>query len=110
VATRGAVSKVSKHDVALAEVQRKANRETILAWGFVAVAVLAVSYFPLSTIPDIVEPFAGKTTTVDVNVIVGITATLSLSLNVLQFVKGRSRRRELKRQRNRLDALEEAGA
>jgi hypothetical protein len=102
VATRGS----TKHDVALAEIRRKANREAILARGLVAVAVIGISYFPLSAIPGIVEPFAGETTTVDVNFVVSIAIGLSLALNLLQFIKGRSRRSELKRQRIRLDAFE----
>jgi hypothetical protein len=101
---------VSKHDVALAEVRRKANREAILARGFMAVAGLAVLYFPLSAIPEIVEPFAGRTTKVDVNLVVSITIALSLVLNGLQFVKGRSRRAELKRQRERLEELEKVAS
>jgi hypothetical protein len=107
VAARGSAS---KHDVALAEVSRKASREIILARGLVAVAVIGVSYFPLSAIPAIVEPFAGETTKVDVNFVVSIAIALSLTLNFLQFVKGRSRKGELKRQRTRLEALEGAEA
>ncbi len=107
VASRGSAT---KHDVALAEVSRKAYREAILARGLVAVAVIAASYFPLSAIPDIVEPFAGETTTVDVNLVVSVAIGLSLTLNLLQFIKGRSRRGELKRQRIRLEALEGAEA
>jgi hypothetical protein len=107
MAPRGSTS---KNDVALAEVRRKADREAILARGLVAVAVIAVSYFPLSAIPDIVEPFAGETTRVDVNLVVSIAIVLSLALNGFQFIKGRSRRNELKRQRTRLEALEGAEA
>lgn len=100
----------TKHDVAFAEVARKANREAILARGLVAVLVIGASYFPLSAIPGIVEPFAGETTTVEVNLVVSIAIGLSLTLNLLQFIKGRSRRNELKRQRTRLELLERAEA
>jgi hypothetical protein len=107
MASRGSAT---KHDVAFAEVARKASREAILARGLVAVMVIGASYFPLSAIPDIVEPFAGETTKVDVNLVVSIAIGLSLTLNFLQFIKGRSRRNELKRQRTRLDILEGAEA
>lgn len=65
-----------------------------------------MSYFPLVALQGIVEPLAGETTKVDINVVVSVAIALSLVLNVFQYLKGRSRRNELKRQRSRLDAFE----
>lgn len=97
----------TKHDVALAEIQRKASREAIIARGVVVVAVVLASYFPIVALQGIIEPLAGETTKVDVNVVASISLALSLVLNGFQFLKGRSRRNELKRQRNRLSGFEE---
>lgn len=96
----------TKHDVALAEVRRKASREAILSRGFVIVAGIAALYLPITALQGIVEPLAGHTTKVDVNFVVSVGLALSLVLNGLQFVKGRNRRYELKRQRGRLEAFE----
>jgi type IV secretory pathway TrbD component len=96
----------TKHDVALAEIARKARREAILFRGLVAVAVILALYLPISALQGIVEPLAGKTTKVDVNVVVSIAVALSLALNGFQYLKGRSRRNELKRQRDRIKTLE----
>lgn len=97
----------TEQDVALAEVERKARRDLVVAYGFVAVAVVAASWLPITALEGVVEPLAGETTSVDVNVIVSVAISLSLVVNVLQYVKGRSQRRELKRLRERADRLEQ---
>lgn len=99
-------SSTNKHDVALAEVGRKADREAILARGFVIALGIAALSLPILALQEVVDPLAGETTKVDVNLVFSITVAVSLVLNGLQFLKGQSQRKELKRQRTRLDRLE----
>jgi hypothetical protein len=96
----------TKHDVALAEVHGKWTRNVALARGFIVVLGIAASALPLWALQGIVEPLAGHTTKVDVNIVVSIALSLSVVINGLQYVKGRSRRSELQRQRERLAAFE----
>lgn len=96
----------TKRDVELAEIQRKANRDVTLARGGVWVAMIIASAVPLYALHWVVDPLAGKTTNVDVNIVVTISLALSLVWNFGQLSKGRSRRDELQRQRGRLDQLE----
>lgn len=95
----------NKHDVALAEVARKAARETIVARGLVTVVVLAVSALPIIALRSIIEPLAGRTTNVNVSLVFSVTIAISVVLNGLQYFKGRSQRAELQRQRERLQSL-----
>jgi hypothetical protein len=98
--------KVTKHDVDLAEVARKGNREAIIARGGVVALGIAASALPIWAAQNIVESLAGKNTTVHVNMVVSITVALSLTVNVLQYLKARSQRKELKRQRELITKLE----
>lgn len=96
----------TKHDVALAEVERKAKRETILAYGAVTTIVILAAAIPVLAMQGLVEPLAGRKTSVNVDVVVSITVAISLMVNGFQFVKGRSQSNELKRLRSRLAELE----
>lgn len=96
----------TKHDVALAEVQRKASREAILARGMVFAVVVAAATLPINALQGIIEPLAGQTTVVNVNVVLGATVAISVVVNLFQFMKGSSQRRSLKRLRDRVTELE----
>ncbi len=98
---------ITKHDVALAEVHRKASREVILARGFIWAVALAASTLPINALHGIVGPLAGETTIVDFNFVVSITLAASLLLNGFQYLKGRSQRSGLERQRDIIDEHEE---
>lgn len=100
----------NKHDVALAEVRRKAKRDAILAQGLVIVAVVTAATLPLLALRGIVEPLAGRTTKVDVSFVLSLAFALSVMLNALQFLKGLGRKSTIERQRRRLSDLEEVVA
>lgn len=96
----------TKKDVDLAEVKRKGEVQTRYAYGIVGALWIAVSSLPILALQEIVEPLAGNTTIVDVNLVFSITIALSVIANGAQYFKGRSQRAELRRQRERFDALE----
>lgn len=96
----------------LAKIER--SRVVIEKVGDVATVVLSIVVFaaPIWAVSRIVEPLAGRETTanIDINVAltVALSATLALSIivNAAQWVRGRGRRRELKRQRAQLSEME----
>src|SRR5215213_1828638 len=92
----------TKHDVALAEVERKTARELMAVQALGIVLSIAASALPILALRGLVEPLAGKETIVDVNLVVSVTLAISVVLNGLQYLKGRSQRGELQRQRARL--------
>lgn len=77
----------------------------VTAAGHVALMISAT--LPLHVLRLTVEAVAGKETVVNANVTVSIVATLSLTVNVVQAIKGIDRRNELKRQRARISTLEQ---
>ena len=97
----------TKHDVALAEVHRKASREVIVARGVVFALSVAAFALPILALKGLVDPLAGKTTTVNFNLVLGATVVISITLNIFQFAKGGSRKRSLRRQRDEITELEE---
>lgn len=103
----GAPRKPTKIDVELRALDLKyATRRTIiLALGWI-VGLLAAAV-PLLVVKNTIEPFAGKTTHVDVNVAIAITVGLSLALNGVQWIKGLGRKDETKKLRTRIEELEE---
>jgi hypothetical protein len=101
---------ITKHDVALADVQRKANRERLAISALAIVFVVGMSTFPIIALSDLVKPFAGKETVVNVNLVVGVTLALSIVINIGQIAKGRYRHKTIISQRARLNQLEGAEA
>ena len=99
----------TKHDVSFAEVQRRAQRDRVVYTGLMAALVLAVLSLPLLSLREVVEPLAGKDTNVNFNFVVSATLVASLTLNGVQYLKGRARSGELERQRERLAELERGG-
>lgn len=97
---------VTKHDVALAEVRRKAARELAVIRGVVVAIWIAASALPILAVQRIIEPLAGETTIVNVDVVVSVVVTLSIAINIGQAAKLRSQRKELRRQRERIARLE----
>jgi hypothetical protein len=96
----------TKHDVALGEVHRKAARELAIIRAASIVLGIAASALPIYALKGLVEPLAGKSTIVDVDVVVSVSLAASLVVNGFQYLKGRSQRSELERVRDRLGALE----
>lgn len=106
------LGRANKHDVELAKVER--SRVLIEKVGDVATVVLSIVAFaaPIWAVSRIVGPLAGRETTANIDINVALTVTLSATLvlsvvvNAAQWVRGRGRRRELKRQRAQLSELE----
>jgi hypothetical protein len=104
--------RANKHDVELAKVDR--SRLVVEKVGDVATVVLSIVAFgvPIWAVSKIVEPLAGRATTANIEINVALTVTLSATLavsfvvNAAQWVRGRGRSRELKRQRAQLAELE----
>lgn len=97
---------LTEHDVAFAEVQRKADRETAIIRAFSITFWIAALALPILALQELVDPLAGRTTKVDVNVVISLALAVSLALNGFQYAKGRSQRSELLRQRERFTNLE----
>lgn len=87
--------------------RRYALQKTALRGGLWIAGVLA-SWVPINALRQIVVPFAGKNTDITVNIVVGVTITLGISLtfNAVQWLRGRERVREINRQRERADRYE----
>jgi hypothetical protein len=96
----------TKHDVALAEVERKLAREVTIARGLVLVFSIVASSLPILALQEIVTPLAGHTTQVNVNLAFSFTVAVSVVVNIFQAAKTRSQRHELERQRERVTELE----
>jgi hypothetical protein len=97
----------TKHDVALAEVNRKAARElTIIRYAGTALIIAVVALLLWVGGDHVVQPVAGKTTKVDVSFVMTISIAVSLVLNAAQYDKGRRQRKELQRQRELISELE----
>jgi len=96
----------NKHDVELRrlDVRLKVGRAAIN--GTVAILCIAALALPILAIHEIIQPLAGKTTVVRVNVALSIVVSISVVLNGLQYVKGKSQRAELKRLREEIKMLE----
>ena len=95
-------------DVELRTLELKYGVRRILAIGFITAVCIVASAPPLLIIRGMVEPLAGKTTVVDVSIVLKVSAAASLALNGFQWLKGSSRKRELKRARDRVTQLEKA--
>lgn len=105
-----AAKTTNKWDFEIAKIQSKTELWRVVAYGGVVVACLATSALPLWMIHGIIQPLAGKKTEVDLSVPVTFALGLSIVVNLGQHIKGRSRRAEIKRQRERAERHEwEAG-
>jgi hypothetical protein len=100
---------LSKHEVELAKlkVTQRAKIGLVLAYGLVIVVALVASTLPINAMENVITPLAGRETKVDLNVALTVSVALSLMLNAGQFGKGRSRRTELQRARERENRLED---
>ena len=92
--------------VELLEMRSSHELKVLVAKGFFGLAGLAVASYPLRIVSDMVRPFAGVSTNLDVNVTLSIVVTVSVVANIAQWARGRARKQELKRLRNRVDDLE----
>lgn len=69
---------------------------------FTVLGIIAL-VLPLQVIADAIEPFAGRATLVNANVVVSVSLSASLALNGFQYLKGRQQRAELSRLRRRIE-------
>jgi len=78
-----------------------------LVYGVVVALCIAAAALPLWMMHGVIQPLAGKDTTVSLNVPITIGLGISVVVNLAQHVKGRSRKAEIKRQRKRAERYEE---
>jgi hypothetical protein len=99
-------SSTNKWDLEIAKVENKTALWQVFAYGVVVALCVAASALPLWMMHGIIQPLAGKTTNVSLNVPISIGLGLSVVVNIGQHIKGRSRKSELKRQRERAEKYE----
>lgn len=98
----------SRNDIEIERLRLRYRLATIVVVAVCVILVVLASTFPLQVLRDAVKPFAGKKTEIDLNLVVGITAGISITTNILQFIKGMFRRREIRSQRQTITDLEAA--
>jgi hypothetical protein len=99
--------KPGKHDVEMARLESRHDIGMVCAYGGVVVVCLLASAVPLLVLHGSIVALAGKKTVVDLNFVVSISLVLSGLGNLLQYLKGTSRRSEMKRMRKRMDDMED---
>lgn len=105
-ATRTSDKSTNKWDFEIAKVESKADLWRVVAYGVVAALCIAASALPLWMMHGIIQPLAGKSTTVSLSVPITVGLGLSVVANLGQHIKGRSRKSELKRLRERAEKYE----
>src|SRR4051794_9863375 len=83
----GALDPRTSRDVALAKVESRAEIGRIVAYGIMAALCIATCALPIFALQGAIHDLAGKTTTVEANVIVSVSLTISFVINGLQFAK-----------------------
>lgn len=98
--------RISRNDLEFQKVATRFRLWQIAVYAVSTAVVMVVLTFPLRVTAGMVEDLAGKDT--NVNAAVGLTVSMSLSvvINGLQYVTGRSRRSEIQRMRERIKVLE----
>jgi len=96
----------SKNDVEMTRLKMRRDIGMVLAYGGVALVCLLGSALPLWAIRGSVQALAGKKTIVDLSVAVSLTLALSGVINILQLIKGKSRKSEMERMRARMERAE----
>lgn len=111
---KGQTARQLEHEVELAKIQlemkRLPHRYDLLrhlVTGLMYALSIVAAAVPLLVLRSVLAPFAGQETTVDVDVAVQVVLTASVVVNGLQYVKGRTRKQELRRERTRVERLEE---
>jgi cobalamin biosynthesis protein CobD/CbiB len=99
-------TKPTKNQIELQRLENDLQVRLRVVQGVNLVLVVLASALPLYMLKEAVEPFAGKETVVNANVVVSVTFALSVMVNIAQYVKGASRKRRLKESRQRADELE----
>lgn len=98
--------KPTKIDVELRQLNFRFRLLLTAEIGILVIVGVAASAIPLYFLRGIVEPLAGETTKVDVNIALVVTTSLSVAVNIAQAVKGQFRKTEMERERDRADSLE----
>jgi hypothetical protein len=96
----------NKWDFEIAKMQGKTDVLRTLVYGIIVALCIAAAALPLWMMHGIIQPLAGKKTEVSLNLPITIALGISVVANLAQHVKGRSRRGELKRQRERAEKYE----
>ena len=104
---RSAKERDQDHVYRMAQLHARADRRETLTRGFVQALFIASFAIPLLAFGWAIEPLSGKTTVVEANIIVTVGITVSVAVNAMQWVKGRSQKAELERARERETRLEE---
>jgi hypothetical protein len=100
----------NEHDVEIEKARAKYSVWMRLCDGVVALCTFGSVALPILILGVfVVEPLAGKTTDADINISIGVTVTLSVSvgINVVQWLKGKERKRTIRDQRARMNRYEE---
>lgn len=89
-------------------VRIKSRHQTIgqVTSGIAGSAMIISVAVPLFALSKIIEPLAGQTTVFEANLALSTIAGVSLALNAGMILKGRSRKEELQRLRERIGSLE----
>lgn len=98
--------KLGKHDVEYRKVDTRFELFRIVAYGASVALIVYVATWPLHVVSDMVDSLAGKDTKVDASFGLTVSIALSMTVNGLQYLIGRSRRSEILRMRERIKELE----
>lgn len=99
-------SKPTKNQIELQKLENQLQVRLRLVHGLNLVLTLLASALPLYMLKEVIEPLAGKETVVDANIVMSVTFTFSVAVNIAQYAKSSSRKRRLKEARARTDELE----
>ncbi len=97
---------LAKQEVELAKVQRSFEVRGRLAQGASMAMQIAAASIPIWATQALIEPLAGQKTVVEANIALGGGLALSVTINIVQYAKGRGRKSEMERERQRADDLE----
>lgn len=89
----------SKNEVELARIESQHKVRMAWAYGLTRAACIALAAAPFYALSLSVEPLAGATTRLEINVALGIGFALSVAVNIGMVFKWRSERADIKRLR-----------
>jgi hypothetical protein len=89
----------NKHDVELRRLDVRGDVAKVFAYGVVVAVCLAASALPLLVIVHIIQPLAGKKTIINANLLISVSISASVAINGIQWIKGWSRKQEVRRLR-----------
>lgn len=90
---------LAQTQVDLAKAQALAERYRMIGQGVRSAFIIVSFTAPILAMKGVIEPLAGKTTVVNVSIVVSIVATVSITGNLFQALKSREQRNTIKRLR-----------